>query len=170
MKKFKRKVGSGNHKNHARKHTDKEIIRALKNSNGFLTLAAESLGLTYQAVYQRTYRNTKLKKVVQALNERQLDFSESKLLQNIKKGKEASIFFHLKYKGKRRGYVDELKVGGIAGQPIEHTMTVFSEKKLRNLSAEELQVLVNIFEKVKGTNGHGSLEKEKEVSRIASAN
>ena len=36
-----------------------------------------------------------------------IDFAESKLMQNIKSGKEASVFFFLKTKAKHRGYIEK---------------------------------------------------------------
>jgi len=38
------------------------------------------------------------------------DFAESKLMQNIAKGKEASIFFFLKCRAKERGYIERVDV------------------------------------------------------------
>lgn len=166
-KKSKKKmgVGAGNHKNHYRTCTDKEIIAALKKSNGFLTAAANILGVTYQSVWVRMKRNPKILKKYEAIREKHLDFSENALLRKIKKGDIAAIIFHLKCLGKKRGYVERQEITGVPGHPIEHSVTVFSEKKLRNLSVDELQALVNIFEKVRNGN-----KAESTGSRFASVN
>jgi hypothetical protein len=130
MKKKKRKVGSGRHKNHHRKCTSEEIVHAINEANGFLSLAAEKLGITYQSLWVRRKRDKKIRKAIAAVREKHLDFSESKLLKNIKKGKEQSIFFHLRCLGQQRGYGDKLKIGGIEGSPIQLTV----ESRLTEIS------------------------------------
>ena len=117
-----KKKGSGNHGQHKKMCTDKEIIRAIKRSNGFLGYAAEMLGITYQAVWNRMKRNKKIKNRMLAVREKHLDFSERQLIENIKKGKEQSIFFHLKCLGKKRGYVERQEIAGVRGRPIEMTL------------------------------------------------
>jgi hypothetical protein len=47
---------------------------------------------------------------VEEINEMTLDFVEGKLMQNVSDGDPASIFFFLKCKGKRRGYVEKQEV------------------------------------------------------------
>jgi hypothetical protein len=51
------------------------------------------------------------------LEEADLDFSESALKKQIKQGNIAAIIFHLKCKGKKRGYVEKTEIDG----SIRHT-------------------------------------------------
>lgn len=55
------------------------------------------------------------------IEESLLDFAESQLLKNIKDGKETSLIFFLKCKGKKRGYIDkyELEHSGDVGIKID---------------------------------------------------
>lgn len=130
MEKKKRKVGSGKHKNHHRKYTSAEIVQAIKESKGLLALAAESLGITYQSIWARRKKDKKIRKAIAAVREQNIDLSESKLLKNIEKGYEQSIFFHLRSLGQQRGYGDKLSIGGIKGSPIQLTI----ESRLIELS------------------------------------
>ncbi|MEF2920033.1 MAG: hypothetical protein U0O22_06120, partial [Acutalibacteraceae bacterium] len=47
---------------------------------------------------------------VDEINEATLDFVESKLLENIKKGEVTSIIFYLKTKGRNRGYQEKTEI------------------------------------------------------------
>ena len=53
-----------------------------------------------------------------------LDFAESKLIENINRGKENSIMFFLKTKGKNRGYIDRIAVqGDKSADPVQIDVT-----------------------------------------------
>ncbi len=54
-------------------------------------------------------RHPELAKVCQEAAEATLDLAESKLIENIRLGKEASIFFFLKCKGKSRVFIEKEK-------------------------------------------------------------
>ena len=61
------------------------------------------------------------KQEVESIEDVALDFAESALHDNIKNGKEASIIFYLKTKGKNRGYVERQEITGKEGEPIQIT-------------------------------------------------
>jgi hypothetical protein len=50
------------------------------------------------------------------------DFAESKLMQNIAKGKEASIFFFLKCRAKERGYIERVDVNHTGKLSLEDVL------------------------------------------------
>lgn len=112
-------------------HTTDELIRVINKSNGFLTVAANSLGITYQAIWNRQKRDKKLKRAIKAMREKHLDISEKKLLENIKKGKEHSIFFHLRCLGKDRGYVERREITGAEGKALQVSISI--EDRLREI-------------------------------------
>jgi hypothetical protein len=84
----------------------KKVEAALRESKGFVTFAAKKLGCTYQTVYNYIKRHQSLQAVMEAVSEEVLDFSESKLFTQINEGNTTAIIFHLKCKGKKRGYID----------------------------------------------------------------
>ena len=55
-------------------------------------------------------RHSELREVEKEALESTLDLAEAKLIENIENGKEASIFFYLKCRGKGRGYVEKDRV------------------------------------------------------------
>lgn len=85
----------------------KQIEIALKAKAGFISYAAEALGVTHSAISQRVKRSAHLQKVVYDIQESCLDLAETKLLGKIKSGDLGAICFYLKCKGKKRGYIEK---------------------------------------------------------------
>ena len=102
------------------RYTKEQVIEALQKVNGYISQAAKILGCEYQTVCNYRDKYPEIKAVLVALEETELDFTEFKLHENIKAGKEASIFFKLKTKGKHRGYIEkqEIQHSGAPGEPI----------------------------------------------------
>ncbi len=86
--------------------TIEQIEEALKNSKGLISLAAVELGCVFATVTNYIKRYKTLQKSLEEINETNLDFCESKLLQQINEGNTTAIIFYLKFKGKRRGYCE----------------------------------------------------------------
>ena len=114
------------HKEH---YTIEQIIEALEASGGFLSEAAKKLGCTWQTVRNYVNKYSTVQKALEAINEAKLDFSESKLLSQIKEGNTTAIIFHLKCKGKKRGYIErtEQEHSGPGGGPIRIQQSQFDE-------------------------------------------
>jgi hypothetical protein len=85
--------------------------------------------------------------------ERDLDYTESQLKKNIKAGKEASIFFHLKCKGKARGWIERQEVTGANGVPLHSGVSAEEESRLRSLPLDDLKRIRDI---IRGGNGHAA--------------
>jgi hypothetical protein len=88
----------------------KQVAEALRNAAGLKSLAAEQLGCVPSTITNYISRHKSLEKVEAEALEATLDLAEDRLIQNIREGKEASIFFYLKCKGKLRGYVEKDRV------------------------------------------------------------
>jgi len=84
----------------------KKYKDAITKSGGFITKAAELLGVTHQAVSKYIKAHPELQELIYSINESYLDFAESQLLTLIKEKNNAAIFFYLKCKGKGRGYIE----------------------------------------------------------------
>ena len=135
-----------------RQYTDEEVVRAIERAKGFLTIAAKKMGVTYQAIWNRMQRSEKIRDIVEQIRESHLDFSEIKLLKNITRGDPASIFFHLKCLGKKRGYVERQELAGVFGSPLvliqekelsEMTPELATQKYLELIKSVEVNVLEN---------------------------
>lgn len=88
------------------------FLKVLENQ-GFNVSAACSAAGVGRRTYYNWMQREEFAQEVDDLREGSIDFTESKLMLNIKAGKEKSIFFFLEHKGKSRGY-------GKDGQEIVH--------------------------------------------------
>ncbi len=106
--------------------TQEEIIKALKANGGFISYAAEALGVTYHAIYDRIQKSAKIAKAYKEIHESHLDLAENNLISRVKNKDLNAITFYLKYKGQRRGYQETNKheISGPEGKPIENKITV----------------------------------------------
>lgn len=102
-------------------YTKEQVIEALRKVNGYISQAGKILGCSYQTVCKYRDKYPEVKAVLIELEETELDFTELKLHENIKAGKEASIFFKLKTKGQHRGYIEKQKIehSGTPGEPLQ---------------------------------------------------
>jgi transposase len=105
--------------------TPEQVIEALNKSNGYISQAAKLLQCSFQTICNYRDRYKEVKEALVELQERELDFTESKLMENIREGKEASIFFKLKTQAKHRGYIErqEIEHSGAPGAPITVKIT-----------------------------------------------
>ncbi|MDD5095553.1 MAG: hypothetical protein PHV74_14435 [Dehalococcoidia bacterium] len=115
------------HKNPPKKrdNTAARIIKALEETQGLLTAAAKRAGVSYSTIKRYVADYPSVAQAKEEAQERLLDFAESKLLENIREGKEASIFFFLKTQGKKRGYIERVESTGKDGGPIKTESIVY---------------------------------------------
>lgn len=73
--------------------------------------------------------NRRLKEVEESL----VDFTESKLLEQIQEGNMTAIIFHLKTKGKSRGYIETTEIDADVKTDLD--MSGLSDEELTNLQA-----------------------------------
>lgn len=130
--------------------TDNQFIRLLYLHKGCLADVANAIGINHNSVCNRINRNPRIKNALDTIRERLLDRSEQKLLKAAHKKEDLqAIIFHLKSKGKHRGYGDELKVGNVPGQKFQITVTEREKiDKLKGLGKEELMKLLEISKKI----------------------
>jgi hypothetical protein len=96
----------------------KKLIKAMIKHLGIITKACEEVGISRNQFYVYYKTDEVFKKEIDDINEITLDFVEDKLFQNIKEGDRASIMFYIKYKGRKRGYVDSSDVNISGGLDI----------------------------------------------------
>lgn len=88
----------------------KQLIECLKKSKGIVADACKNTGISRGTFYKWYKEDEDFKEQVDEINEATLDFVESKLLENIKKGEVTSIIFYLKTKGRNRGYQEKAEI------------------------------------------------------------
>lgn len=88
------------------KNNKKALLIALENSLGIVTSACKSCNLSRNLFYEYYNTDKEFKKSVDDINEITLDFAENQLFKAIKDGDMRGILFYMKYKGKKRGYIE----------------------------------------------------------------
>lgn len=93
--------------------SQKEVIQAIFNAHGIISVAAQNLGLTRDALYKRMQANEKIRKAVRSARERMKDFAESKMYNHINSKNEFISFhatkFYLSTQCKDRGYYTKVE-------------------------------------------------------------
>ena len=102
----------------AEKYNAQQMIDAIQDAKGILTVAARKLGCSRTTVYRYMERYSTIKDAYQEANESNIDFVETKLMEQINKGNITAIIFFLKTKAKHRGYVERQEVAGTDGGEI----------------------------------------------------
>lgn len=120
------------------KISKKAMLSAMEKTLGIVSTACQQVGITRQTHYRWMREDDKYKEKIENIEEKAIDFTESKLFQLISGIKlpetkvfiadgqivthetirhfapdTAAVIFHLKTKGKRRGYVEK--------QEMEHS-------------------------------------------------
>ena len=90
--------------------TKKAMIQALEKSLGVVTSACKIVGINRSTHYEWLKTDEEYKREVESIEDIALDFAESQLHKQIKKGNTAGTIFYLKTKGKKRGYVERTEV------------------------------------------------------------
>lgn len=85
------------------------LLKKLEASLGVVTTACKMAKVDRSTHYIWKDEDAVYRELVDDLSNVALDYAESKLHKNIEKGKETSIIFYLKTKGKARGYVERFE-------------------------------------------------------------
>tara|TARA_B110000971_G_scaffold7759_3_gene7516 strand:- start:248 stop:622 length:375 start_codon:yes stop_codon:yes gene_type:complete len=109
------------------------LLEALEQSLGVVTTACKIVGCNRSTFYGHYNRDSKFRADVDELQNMTLDFAESQLHKQIKKGNTTATIFYLKTKGKKRGYIER--------REVEMTAEVSTTK----LSPEAKQKIDNIL-------------------------
>ena len=81
-----------------------------------ISATCQKIGISRRTYYKWVEVNPDFKAAVSDELEGLIDLAETKLQQNIMEGKEQSIFFFLKTKGKNRGYVETIENNVVLNQ------------------------------------------------------
>ena len=90
------------------------MLLALEKHLNVVSSACKEVGINRDTHYDWLKKDKEYKRKVKEIDNVALDFAESALHQQIKKGNPLSTMFYLKCKAKKRGYIEqqELKVSG----------------------------------------------------------
>ncbi len=103
-------------------------LEIYEKSMGNISYTCKQIGITRQTFYRWCKNDKQFNEAVNEVPETNLDFAESALLKNIKEGKETSLIFFLKTKGKSRGYVERTEHDVTVNPFLELMKTATSDK------------------------------------------
>jgi len=83
-----------------------QILKAVENSGGYVSLIAERIGCSYKSIYNWIEKDEDVAEALKREQVRQVDHAEGKLQSLIKKENPTAIIFYLKTQGKDRGYYE----------------------------------------------------------------
>lgn len=87
----------------------KAALLFYEKSMGNVSATCREIGITRQTFYRWLKEDPKFAEKATEVDESNVDFAETALLKNIKDGKETSLIFFLKTKGKSRGYIETVE-------------------------------------------------------------
>ena len=87
-----------------------QIVKLFLKNAGNISKLCEKVQITRKTFYEWLNTDEDFRQQIDAENEALLDYTESKHFENIMAGKETSIIFTLKTKGKSRGWVEQQHV------------------------------------------------------------
>ena len=88
------------------KVTNGQCIAALLKAHGQMTLAASNLGITYQALRNRTIKHAGVRAALQQARENRVDRAEKVIDDLLDTGHFGAAKFTLRTQGKHRGWAD----------------------------------------------------------------
>jgi len=95
-----------------------KVLSELENAIGIVTTACKRAGIDRSTFYEWKKKDPDFAaKVFEVQNEFAIDYAESKLLKNMEAGKETSIIFFLKTRGRHRGYGQDEQIGTQSTKP-----------------------------------------------------
>jgi hypothetical protein len=84
-----------------------KFIEKFKKSLGNISVACEGSNISRQTFYNWKNDDDIFAKTIDDIQERNIDFAETKLIDAVRQGKTAELLFYLKTKGKHRGYYEQ---------------------------------------------------------------
>lgn len=84
-------------------------LLAYEKTMGNISATCKEVGISRETFYRWMREDKKFETKVSEIGEANIDFAETVLLKNIREGKETSLIFYLKTKGRERGYIEKIE-------------------------------------------------------------
>lgn len=110
------------------------FLELFRKKAGIITSTCQATGISRTQYYAWVREDKTFAAAIDDINEQLIDYSESQLMSKIQAGNMTAIIFHLKCKGKKRGWVERQEVSGPDGGPIHHALDEFPEEALRAIA------------------------------------
>ena len=90
-----------------RKLSDEQIIAALRETKGLVSLAAHNLGCSTQTIYVRSKESQAIADAMGEERSKVIDLAEQKLYEALERGEKWAVELALRTIGRVRGYVEK---------------------------------------------------------------
>jgi hypothetical protein len=94
------------------------FLELFRKKAGIVTAVCQAVGVGRHTYYDWLKSDKAFAAAIDDLNEQIIDYSESMLMSKIQQGNMTAIIFHLKCKGKARGWVERQELTGPSGGPV----------------------------------------------------
>jgi hypothetical protein len=105
-----------------------KVLENLEKCLGIVSKACKMSNISRVTFYDWCKYDPEFKAAVDEIDNATLDFVESRLLDKVGEGDTRAIAFYMKYKGRKRGYVESFDVNQNVDGKINVNIT-FDEKK-----------------------------------------
>jgi len=105
----------------------KALLELLEKNLGIVTSSCRQAGVARSTYYQ-WLKDADFANKVDEIQNVALDFAESQLYTQIKKGNVAAIIFYMKTKGRPRGYNERYEITGADGYPTQIELNIVESK------------------------------------------
>lgn len=113
-----------------REERKEQFLKALNAGYGIILTACEAVNISRNTYYKWKREDDEFRQRVEEIQESQIDFVESKLINAINANDTTAIIFYLKTKGKKRGYTEKIL-------PAANTLPVAGDNALPDQSSKE---------------------------------
>lgn len=113
------------------KYTSEQIIQALKDTDGLVSLAAKKLNCSPQTIYNRAKAVQSVQQAIDDARDSLVDYAVLALRSAVLSKEAWAVQFTLKTLGKSRGYVERAELTGEGGGAVVL-------KVLKGVSVDEL--------------------------------
>ncbi len=109
------------------RHTKANLVNALEKSMGVVTTACKKVGIHRSTFYEYYNNDLEFKQQVDDIGNVALDFTETKMFEQIQDGNTQLIKFYLSTRGKKRGYVERQEITGADGLPNDIKIEIVTD-------------------------------------------
>jgi predicted DNA-binding transcriptional regulator AlpA len=92
------------------KKNKETFLKVFDDKGANISNTCKSIGISRATFYDWIKKDKKFANQIEEIKENLIDYVESQLMENIKKGDTTSIIFFLKTRGKSRGYTERQEV------------------------------------------------------------
>lgn len=138
MEHYKKGKFTGSHMTKAKKSA---MVQAMEKTLCNVSMSCRYVGISRTTHMRWTKSDIEYKRVIHELKERALDFVEAALFKKIAEGSCTAIIFHLKCKGKERGYVEHRympnytplpkKTNSMEGKTVQELLDIIAKESMR---------------------------------------